>query len=364
MPMLYDNLFKPLLFQADPEDAHHMIMNLGKKVNQSPLFSQSLKAIYSFQSDKLRQNLLNLDFPNPVGLAAGFDKNGKLPQLMQALGFGFVEVGSITAQPSSGNPKPRLFRLPDDDSLINRLGLNNDGAQTICRRLEHQNISIPLGVNIAKTNDPALTGDRATEDYVISYTQANRIADYITINISCPNTEDGKSFEHPAIFRELMEALPLHRDARVVPTLVKISPDSSDQMIEDIIEISEEFGIDGYVATNTTSTRPDHLSTSRDRIQEIGRGGLSGKVLFEQSNRVIRLMREILGPHKLIIGVGGVHSVESAIAKLKAGADLLQLYTGLVYEGPGLAGKINEGIAKYMKQQGIESIENIRKMEA
>jgi len=346
----------------DPEEAHHLLVNISKNINNQPLVRTLISGLYGYKSPRLTQNICNLTFPNPFGLAAGFDKNGKLPKLMEAIGFGFAEVGSITAQPSSGNPKPRLFRLPEDESLINRLGLNNDGAQTVCRRLEQQHTTIPIGVNIAKTNSEQIYGDRAIEDYVISYRYANRVADYITINISCPNTKEGKSFEDPAVLKKLLDALELRIDARRVPTFIKLSPDSDDRQLKNIVEVCEEFSIDGYVATNTTAHRPlSRMSTSSEDVADLGRGGLSGTILQKRSTEVIRLLRSIIGTDKPIIGVGGVSSTESALEKLKAGANLLQCYTGLVYHGPSLPGKVNRGIDKYLKKHHIESISHFHK---
>ena len=341
----------------DPESAHHMIMNVGKNMNKQGITRSLLSGFLRFESPRLRQQIWNLTFPNPMGLAAGFDKNGKLPKLMAALGFGFTEVGSITAQPSSGNPKPRLFRLPEDCSLINRMGLNNDGAQPICRRLKKQAIEIPLGINIAKTPSPAVYGDKAIEDYIMSYREANKVADYTTINISCPNTKDGKSFEEPEILKELLDALDLRIDARRVPTIIKLSPDMNNKQMEQVIDVCETFGIDGYAATNTSSKRSaSTLHTSKNRLKNIGKGGLSGEAIRRRSTEVVRQLRTMLGPDKPIIGIGGVHSIESAIEKLEAGANLLQSYTGLIYEGPGLAKTINKGIDKYLKSQQIESL--------
>jgi len=355
--MIYDSLFKSLLFKLDPESAHHMIMNVGKNMNNQGFTRMLLSGYFKYQSPRLRQQIWNLSFPNPMGLAAGFDKNGKLPKLMASLGFGFTEVGSITAQPGSGNPKPRLFRLPEDHSLINRMGLNNDGAQTICRRLKNQKIDIPLGINIAKTHSKAIYGDKAIEDYIISYREANKVADYITINISCPNTKDGKSFEEPVILKELLDALDLRIDARRVPTIIKLSPDMSTEQMENIIEVCETFGIDGYAATNTSSRRfAAKLHTTKSRLKDIGAGGMSGEALRRRSTEVVRQLRNMLGPDKPIIGIGGIHSVESAIEKLEAGANLLQSYTGLIYEGPGLARSINKGIDNYLKSHRIESL--------
>ena len=282
-----------------------------------------------------------MKFKNPIGLAAGFDKNGTTPRAMEALGFGFVEIGSITAQSSKGNPKPRAFRLPEDKSLINRMGLNNEGSDKIVNRLKHHNLSIPLGINIAKTNDSEIHGNAAISDYVYSYEKAKTVADYVTINISCPNTGEGKTFEDPDTLKSLLaEINPSGND---VPTLVKFSVDTETKALSKLVEICESFNIDGYVATNTSSQRA-HLKTKSAILSSTANGGLSGSAISEKSDAVVSNLFGMLKGSKPIIGVGGIDSVESAQRKVDAGADLLQIYTGLVYEGPGLVRKLKNGV--------------------
>ena len=222
--MIYSSLVKPFLFRKDAESAHDWAINMSSWANDSNLLNALVETLYNSTNFGLEKKLWGLTFPNPIGLAAGFDKNGVTPKTMQALGFGFVEVGSITAKMSRGNPKPRAFRLPDDQSLINRMGLNNQGAEQIINRLKGYRLNIPLGVNIAKTNDMNIHGEAAIEDYKFSYDLARTVADYITINISCPNTGEGKTFEDPDALEALLKGLKLSENE--VPSLVKFSVDT------------------------------------------------------------------------------------------------------------------------------------------
>jgi len=341
--MLYRSLIKPLLFQKDAESAHEWGIEMSEWVSTSSLARFITESIYNSPNSGLEQRLWDIQFPNPVGLAAGFDKNGVSPIAMQSMGFGFVEIGSITAKPSKGNPKPRAFRLPEDDSLINRMGLNNEGAEEVVKRLKKYNLSIHLGINIAKTNDANIHGDAAIKDYKFSYDLACEVADYITVNISCPNTGEGKTFEDPAALDALLKGLDPDRNS--VSTLVKFSVDTPKNNLEVLVELCEKFGIDGYVATNTSSGRAN-LSTSKEILKSIGNGGLSGRAIRDQSTRVISWLSEFTEGKKPIIGVGGIDDYLSAREKLDAGASLVQIYSGMVYQGPGLVKKIKEGLRR------------------
>ena len=342
--MFYKSLVKPILFRKDAESAHESAVNISAKTSSSAFLQHSARMLYGFEHHKLKREFFGLRFPNPVGLAAGFDKNGETPLAMQALGFGFVEVGSITAQSSKGNPKPRAFRLPRDHSLINRMGLNNQGAEAVVKRLSSIKLDIPLGVNIAKTNDASIHGEAAIQDYLLSYELANTVADYITVNISCPNTGEGKTFEDPDALEALLSGLGITKKGRK-PTLVKFSVDTDKATLETLVEICERYSVAGYVATNTSSNR-SNLLTSKDKLQEIGNGGLSGRAIAKSSTQVVSWLNELLKGMKPIIGVGGIDSPESALEKFEAGANLIQLYTGLVYEGPALIKKIKRTLAE------------------
>lgn len=339
----------------DAEHAHDWAIWIASKTNRSDIFQNIVSRLYGVVDVKSNEKIWGLHFKNPLGLAAGFDKNGTTPRAMQALGFGFIEVGSITAKSSTGNSKPRAFRLPKDHSLINRMGLNNQGATKVVERLKKLQLDIPLGLNIAKTNDPTISGDAAVEDYIESYLLAQKVADYITINISCPNTGEGKTFEDPGALSELLAGIkqralqggfPSNKlktsyssTYAHIPTTVKFSVDTTHKDLMNLLEICEDYGIDGYVATNTSNKR-EGLGYSKKELSEIGRGGLSGRAIAKRSLEMTRWLSEELSGGKPVISVGGIDSVNSALERLEAGAHLLQLYTALVYEGPGLISDI------------------------
>lgn len=356
---MYKHLLRPLLFKLTSDYAHEVTIKTAASVSKNQWFLHSIGSLLTYKNPALEQKIFGLTFQNPIGLAAGFDKNATTIPIMEKLGFGFVEVGSITANPSTGNAKPRSFRLPKDLSLINRLGLNNDGAQTISRRLKRYKASIPVGINIAKTHNPDITGEKAVEDYKISFNFVKDFADYITLNISCPNTTEGKTFEDPTSLHDLLDALHIGKDASLPPVLVKLSADLDDSLLDELLHICEKFAVDGYIAVNTSSGR-ERLKTSENEIKRIGRGGLSGKGIAEKSTQMIKKINSFTKGEKIIIGVGGIFSGEDAIEKLKAGADLLQIYTGLVYNGPGLVKKINREIASYLKKNDLSHIYLIR----
>lgn len=356
---MYKFLARPLLFRLSSDYAHELAIKTATSLSKNRLALQATNAFYSYSNPVLKQEIWGLKFNNPVGLAAGFDKNGTMAPLMEKFGFGFLEVGSITAVPSTGNPKPRSFRLPKDFSLINRMGLNNDGAQTISRRVQKLSLNVPLGINIAKTHNPAIIGEAAFLDYKTSFDLVKDFADYITINISCPNTEEGKTFEEPDALDKLLGLLNVSSDSSLPPVLIKFSVDLDSQKLAELITVCENHAVSGYVATNTSSGR-DHLTTSKKELSEIGRGGLSGKAISKKSTAIIKQIHEHTRGEKTIIGVGGISSGQDAIDKLKAGADLLQVYTGLVFEGPGLVKKINKELVEYLENNGLDHIYQIR----
>ncbi|MEO9884919.1 MAG: quinone-dependent dihydroorotate dehydrogenase [Balneola sp.] len=338
--MIYKHFLKPIIFKKDAEEAHELALKMASFTNHSSTLQLLTRLVFGGNSG-FEQKLWGLTFKNPIGLAAGFDKNGTTPYAMESLGFGFVEIGSITARPSLGNPKPRAFRLPKDHSLINRMGLNNEGADVITKRLASYDLDIPLGVNIAKTNDAAIHGNLAISDYLESYAKAQNVADYITVNISCPNTGEGKTFEDPQALTDLLKELNLSESN--IPTLVKFSVDTDKTTLIKLVEICEKYFVAGYVATNTSSTR-NNLLTDSKTLKMIGNGGLSGAAIAEKSTQTISWLYEILQGRKPIIGVGGIDSIDTAKKKIDAGANLLQIYSGMVYEGPGLVKKLRNNI--------------------
>ncbi|MEM6335522.1 MAG: quinone-dependent dihydroorotate dehydrogenase [Bacteroidota bacterium] len=353
--------FRPLLFQLDAEQAHSAGVSAAK-VGQATSPSL-LKAMYGYQHPALEQRLFGLRFRNPVCVAAGFDKNAELMSFWDAIGCGYVEVGSVSAKPSDGNPKPRAFRLPADEALINRMGLNNVGAEVAAGRLARANVSIPVGVNIAKTHDPAILGQAGIEDFADSFRKLAPFAGYMAINVSCPNTEEGKTFEDPEALHALLSRLYSEREAVAprVPMLVKLSPPAGEDVdgpaLDALLAVTEAHEVDGYIATNTASDRKG-LSTSLVRLNEIGRGGLSGKPLRERSTQLVRALWRRVGARVPVIGVGGIDSADAAYEKVLAGASLLQLYTGLVYQGPGLIKTINRGLVRRLHADGFESIKD------
>ncbi|WP_340106306.1 quinone-dependent dihydroorotate dehydrogenase [Rhodohalobacter sp. 8-1] len=356
---IYKTAVRPLLFQLSADKAHDITLDFASFASGKSWITKPIEKIYRRNYPGLSQKIWGLTFSNPIGIAAGFDKNGHTTHLMEALGFGYIEVGSITADASTGNPMPRSWRLPQDQSLINRLGLNNDGAKTVIKRLNQSRANFPLGVNIAKTHNPSVSGQAAFNDYKFSLELAKPIADYITLNISCPNTEEGKTFEDPALLNQLLEHLEIGKDASDPPVLIKFSVDLSGENLSELLDVTESFAVSGYVASNTSSFR-DNLSTESTTIKNIGRGGLSGKAISEKSTNVISRISDITKGEKTIMGVGGIFTANDAIEKIKAGADLLQVYTGMVYEGPSIAKTINKGLDAYLREHNLDNVYQIK----
>ena len=332
----YELFVRPLLFSLDAETAHHLTMRLLRSVSH---FDSALRGLKSFQPTSKPRTLFGLTFPNPIGLAAGLDKNGVALPAWAALGFGFIEIGTVTAKAQPGNPKPRIFRLPKQQALINRLGFNNDGADAIAQRLRALRESrrwpaVPVGINIGKSRVTPL--EQATGDYLYSFRLLRDFADYVTLNISSPNTPGLRELQEPEKLSELLSALGSEQGSAPKPLIVKISPDVSGAELKTILAVCEEKGVSGIIATNTTL---DHSSIPQQREQA---GGLSGAPLKEKS---AVLVREIAGRSRIpVIASGGIFDAESACEKFQAGAQLIQLYTGLVYRGPQLLREIMEAM--------------------
>lgn len=356
---MYKAIIRPILFRLKSDSVHESTIRWARKASASNMLRNLTHLLYDYQSPQLTQQIAGLTFRNPIGLAAGFDKNGTLYPVMEALGFGFVEIGSITAIASAGNPKPRSFRLQADNSLINRMGLNNDGAATVVRRLTDLDITIPLGINIAKTHNPEITGEEALLDYQKSFAIAKSTASYITLNISCPNTKEGKTFENPEILSQLLQKLQIRKDATLPPVFVKFSVDLDKELLTELIDITLSHTISGYVIANTSSRR-EGLSTPEESLREIGPGGLSGLAIRDRNTELIRQVYKYTSGKKPIIGVGGIFDTQDALEKIRAGADLLQVYTGMVYEGPSIVKNINRGLHKYLKEHDLKYIHQIR----
>lgn len=337
-------LLKPLLFLLSPERAHQVTVSLLKGLFALPGGPQLLNVLFRFSNSKLNKKVMGLTFENPIGLAAGFDKNGELVDEMDALGFGFIEVGTVTPLAQPGNKKPRLFRLPKDRAVINRMGFNNKGVEQLVKNLKKaKRKNIIVGGNIGKNK---LTPNvDAVNDYVTCFEKLVDVVDYFVVNVSSPNTPNLRALQDKKPLTDLLSQLQELNSKQISskPILLKIAPDLTDNQLADIVEIVQQTGISGLIATNTTISR-EGLMTSAAEVKKIGDGGLSGQPLKNRATEVIQYLRQALPKH-VIIGVGGIDDLASAKEKLAAGADLIQIYTGLIYEGPGLIKQINQGLA-------------------
>jgi dihydroorotate dehydrogenase len=359
---IYSAIVRPILFRLPPETVHELALHslslfLGSRTARR--FVAGRKTTLPF--GELER--FGLPFANPVGLAAGFDKNGTAAQALAALGFGFIEVGSVTSEPQPGNPRPRLFRLPRDRALINRAGFNNCGARQLAENIKRHRPECVLGVNIGKSRRIAI--EDATPDYLETLAAVYDVADYVAVNVSSPNTPNLRELQRPEMLKNLLESLQ-ERNAELAgqcalskpkPLLLKIAPDLTEGEIKSIVEVAMGAGISGIIATNTTITRDD-LLTSNEHVTACGEGGLSGAPLQRRSNQVVALIYRLTRGALPIIGVGGVFTAEDAWEKICAGASLVQLYTGFIYEGPNVARRINEGLAEFLKREGFHSLDD------
>lgn len=352
----YDSIIRPILFSVPPELAHEFALKtLNNRVVRA-CFEQPQRF------DELGTlKRFGLNFPSPVGLAAGFDKNGTAAHALAHLGFGFIEVGTVTNQPQPGNPKPRLFRLPRDHALINRLGFNNNGAQKLAEQIRSRPPNCILGVNIGKSRSVAV--ESAIPDYLESFAAIYDIADYVAINVSSPNTPNLRELQRADRLADLLKALQerngelaASKRTTAKPLLLKIAPDLAEADVEAIIDIATRTRMAGLIATNTTVSR-EGLRTRVADVQSLGDGGLSGAPLREPSNRIISFIYRTTQGRLPIVGVGGVFNAEDAWLKICAGASLVQLYTGFIYEGPAVARRINEGLISIMKREGFRSLD-------
>ena len=342
---MYKLLVRPILFLFDPEKIHDFIFSSIRNLFKIPGLKSIVKSSYSSNNPKLEKELFGLKFKNPVGLAAGFDKDAKLFNELSAFGFGFIEIGTLTPLPQDGNPKKRMFRLLKDSGLINRMGFNNGGVKEAVERLKRNNSGIIIGGNIGKNK--VTPNENAVDDYVICFNELHAHVDYFVVNVSSPNTPNLRALQDKKPLTEILNRLmDLNKEKSAQkPILLKIAPDLTDSQLDDIIDIVADTKIDGIISSNTTIAR-DNLETDNNRLKEIGNGGLSGKPLTKRSTEVIRYLAQKSNKAFPIIGVGGIHSAEDALEKLEAGADLVQIYTGFIYEGPSLIKKINKEILK------------------
>lgn len=329
------------MFCLDPERAHHITLSLLHFVLKIPGGKRLFHRLFTIKHALLHRKVWGLDFPNPVGLAAGFDKDGKYYEDMTHLGFGFIEIGTVTPLPQSGNEKPRLFRLPKNRALINRMGFNNDGVDSMVLRLKSKNSNhVIIGGNIGKNKNTP--NENASKDYTVCFNALYPYVDYFVVNVSSPNTPGLRELQEKEPLSHLLTTLMHENISRpaVKPILLKISPDLSPEQLDDVIQIVQDTGIHGIIATNTTLDRSGIVL----KDTEIGAGGLSGHPLQDKSTEVIRYIHQKSGGLIKIIGVGGISSPKDALEKIMAGASLVQVYSGLVFEGPGLIKKINQHI--------------------
>jgi dihydroorotate dehydrogenase len=345
---LYKILLKPIFFLFDPEKIHHITFRLIRLTHLLPGVPALYRMIYKIEDKRLERKVFGLTFPNPVGLAAGMDKDARLVDEFGNLGFGFVEIGTLTPKPQPGNDKPRLFRLVKDEAIINRMGFNNHGAEAAAIRLKKRQTNVIVGGNIGKNK--ITPNEEAVKDYEEAFEALYEYVDYFVVNVSSPNTPNLRALQEKEPLKELLKAVKAKNALKQFPKpiLLKIAPDLTDGQLDDIIEIVKETAIDGVIATNTTIDRSG-LTTEKASIEQIGQGGLSGKPLREKSTAVIKYLVQKSGNAFPVIGVGGIHSVEDAMEKLNAGAVLIQLYTGFIYEGPALIKEINKAILKARK---------------
>jgi dihydroorotate dehydrogenase len=340
---MYKYFIRRLLFLLKPETVHGLIIKILKSTLKIPGFSSVLSGLFQTKDSQLTTNFLGLKFDNPVGLAAGFDKNAEVYNEFKNFGFSFIEIGTVTPKPQPGNPKPRSFRIPKDKGLINRMGFNNKGVDFAAERLKKDKPKLIIGGNIGKNT--ATPNDKSADDYLEAFNKIYPHVDYLVINLSCPNIKNLNELQDKEKTIKIINTLDKTRDIyqKHKPLLLKISPDLTTEQLDDVIDIYYQTGIDGIIATNTTISRED-LQTSDQKISAIGDGGLSGKPLTSRSTAFIKYIAEKSNHEIPIIGVGGIMSVNDALEKLKAGASLIQVYTGFIYNGPAFVKQINKAI--------------------
>jgi len=337
---MYKSIVKPILFKFHPEKAHNITTSLFGTLTGIPIINSIVKSVFGYENKSLGKKLLGLKFKNPVGLAAGFDKDGKYYESMEYLGFGFIEIGTVTPLPQSGNPTPRLFRLPEDEALINRMGFNNDGVVAMVQRLKYRKKSdVLIGGNIGKNK--VTPNDEAVKDYVKCYQALHLYVDYFVVNVSSPNTPGLRELQEKGPLTHILKTLlDLNKEVPTPrPILLKIAPDVTEGQLVDIVDIIKELSLPGIIATNTTISREGLENENKSET-----GGLSGLPVQKRSTEVIRFLRQNLPDETVIIGVGGINSADSAKEKIEAGADLIQVYSGLVFEGPSLIKDIKKGL--------------------
>lgn len=342
---MYKLIIRPILFLFDPEKVHYFTFSLIRILCKISFVAGIFRSLYQVNDKRLEKTLFGLTFKNPVGLAAGFDKNAVLYNELANFGFGFIEIGTVTPKGQVGNPKKRLFRLKEDKGIINRMGFNNDGIEEAIKNLKKNKKKVIIGGNIGK-NTQTLP-ENYTQDYLEVFRELHPFVDYFVLNVSCPNVGSHAKLNDKDYLIELITACQKENNRFQIkkPILLKIAPDLNNTQLDEIIALVAETKIDGVIASNTSTNRAN-LKASRARLEEIGNGGVSGQPIKNQSTKVIKYLADNSNKSFPIIGVGGIHSAEDALGKINAGADLVQIYTGFIYEGPSLIKKINKAILK------------------
>ncbi|TAF63632.1 MAG: quinone-dependent dihydroorotate dehydrogenase [Cytophagales bacterium] len=346
---MYKQIIRPSLFQLDAEQAHEWATTLMKKSLSIPFIKSWIKERYQYKPNHLEKKLFGLTFKNPIGLAAGFDKNAEWIDELACFGFGFIEIGTLTPKPQDGNPKPRLFRLKKDSALINRMGFNNKGVQYAIEQLKKRTSTLPVGGNIGKNKDTP--NELAYQDYLYCFEQLFDYVDYFVINVSSPNTPNLRALQEKEPLQKILFALQNknQQQSHTKPILLKIAPDLYEETLQDIIEVVLEAELSGIIATNTTLNR-ENLQTPTQQLESIGAGGLSGKPLQLKSTQVIQQIYKSTNGKLPIIGVGGINNAKDVKEKTEAGAALVQAYTGFIYEGPAFVKKICQELSKNIKK--------------
>jgi len=340
---MYKLIIRPFLFLFDPEKIHYITFSLIRFLCKVPFMALIFRGLYKIEDKRLERKLFGITFKNLVGLAAGFDKNAVLFNELANFGFGFIEIGTVTPKGQEGNPKKRLFRLKEDNGIINRMGFNNDGLEIAIEQLKKNKGKLIIGGNIGKNTQTS--SELYTRDYELCFKGLHPYVDYFVLNVSCPNVGSHAKLNDKSYLIELILAIQKLNNQEIIqkPILLKIAPDLNNNQLDEIIELVAETKIDGVIASNTSTTR-DRLKASNHLLKEIGNGGLSGQPIKELSTRVIKYLAQNSDKAFPIIGVGGIHSAEDALDKIEAGADLVQIYTGFIYEGPGLIKQINKAL--------------------
>ena len=340
---MYRYIIRPIFFLFDPEKVHLFTVKILSLMRLMPGLSSIARSAYKIKDQALKRDILGLKFDNPVGLAAGFDKDAKMIDLLEPFGFGSIEIGTLTPKPQTGNAKPRLFRLPKDKALINRMGFNNDGVMEALPRLKRRKSKIIVGGNIGKNK--LTDNEMAIGDYEYSFEALFAFVDYFVVNVSSPNTPNLRELQNKEPLARLLNRLQERNNEKAErkPILLKIAPDLSENQLQEIVEIVQETQIDGIIATNTTIDR-QRLNTDSNKVEQIGDGGLSGQPLTSRATEVIKFLRQALGQDVCIIGVGGIMTPQDAVDKLRAGANLIQIYSGFIYNGPSFVKNIKKAI--------------------